>query len=48
VRSLALLITLPNREQWRTAMNSVPIFAVRTPQALYEQLTSLEANARTG
>jgi catalase len=48
VRSLALLITLPNREQWRTAMNSAPIFAVRTPEALYEQLTALAANPRTG
>jgi catalase len=48
VRSLALQITLGGHEQWRTAMNSVPIFAVRTPEALYEQLTALAANARTG
>jgi catalase len=48
VRSLALLFTLPGREQWRTAMNSVPIFAVRTPEALYEQLTAQAADARTG
>jgi catalase len=48
VRSFALLITLPDREQWRTAMNSVPIFAVRTPGALYEQLKAQDANPRTG
>jgi catalase len=48
VRSLALLITLPDREQWRTAMNSVPIFAVRTPEALYEQLKAQAADAHTG
>jgi catalase len=48
VRSLALLITLPGSEQWRTAMNSVPIFAVRTPEALYEQLSAQAADKRTG
>jgi catalase len=48
VRSFALLFSLHNGEQWRTAMNSVPIFAVATPQALYEQLVALRPDARTG
>jgi catalase len=48
VRSFALLFSLRNAEQWRTAMNSVPIFLVRTPLALYEQLVALRPDARTG
>ncbi|RKE36296.1 catalase [Paraburkholderia sp. BL23I1N1] len=48
VRSFALLFSLHNGEQWRTAMNSVPIFQVATPQALYEQLVALRPDARTG
>ncbi|MFM0235160.1 catalase family peroxidase [Paraburkholderia sediminicola] len=48
VRSFALLFSLRNGEQWRTAMNSVPIFQVATPQALYEQLLALHPDARTG
>jgi catalase len=48
VRSFALLFSVRNGEQWRTAMNSVPIFAVATPQALYEQLVALRPDARTG
>jgi catalase len=48
VRSFALLFSVRNAEQWRTAMNSVPIFQVATPQALYEQLVALRPDARTG
>lgn len=48
VRSFALLFSLRNAEQWRTAMNSVPVFQVATPQALYEQLVALRPDARTG
>ncbi|MFM0739414.1 catalase family peroxidase [Paraburkholderia xenovorans] len=40
VRSLALRIALPHGEDWRLAMNSVPIFPARTPQALFGQLTA--------
>lgn len=43
VRSFALRVVLPHGEDWRLAMNSVPVFAVRTPQALFEQL---QADAR--
>ncbi|AJK48399.1 catalase [Burkholderia plantarii] len=48
VRSFALRIALPHDADWRLAMNSVPIFAVRTPQALYEQLAADARDPRTG
>jgi catalase len=48
VRSLALRIALPHGEQWRLAMNSTPIFAVRTPQELIEQLAAQKQDPNTG
>lgn len=48
VRSLALRIVLPRGEEWRLAMNSVPIFAVRTPKALLDQLNAEAPDPRTG
>jgi len=48
VRSFALRIALPHGEDWRLAMNSVPIFAVRTPQALFEQLKADARDPHTG
>lgn len=48
VRSLALRIALPRGEEWRLAMNSTPIFPVRTPQALFEQLQAQARDPRTG
>lgn len=48
VRSFALSMTLPHRGDWRLAMNSAPIFAVRTPQALFEQLQADALDPRTG
>ena len=41
VRSLALEFTLQNGEQWRTGMNSIPVFPVRTPEAFREQLIAM-------
>ena len=41
VRSLALSIVSPDGREWRTAMNSVPIFPVHTPEALFEMLAAL-------
>ncbi|HEV2700391.1 MAG TPA: catalase family peroxidase [Steroidobacteraceae bacterium] len=38
VRSLALRFRLSDGEEWRTGMNAIPVFAVNTPQAFYEQL----------
>jgi catalase len=40
VRSMAILFKLPNGEEWRTGMNAMPVFAVNTPEAFYEQLAS--------
>lgn len=48
VRSFALRMTLPHGEDWRLAMNSTPIFAVRTPEALFEQLQAGARDPRTG
>ena len=48
VRSFALTMSLPQGEEWRTAMNSVPIFAVSTPDALYQQLAALQPDAASG
>lgn len=45
VRSFALQFTLPRQEQWRTGMNSAPIFAVRTPRAVFEQLSAQAPDA---
>jgi catalase len=45
VRSFALQLALPRHEQWRTAMNSAPIFAVRTPKAVFDQLAAQAPDA---
>src|SRR5262245_13970375 len=48
VRSLALAFILPNGEEWRTGMNSIPVFPVRTPEAFQEQLIALAPEPGTG
>lgn len=48
VRSLALEFRLAGGEQWRTAMNSTPVFGVRTPQQFYEQLVAARPDPATG
>jgi catalase len=48
VRSMALLFELPNGEQWRTGMNSIPVFAVNTPEGFYEQLEASRPDPATG
>jgi catalase len=48
IRSLALFFTLRGGEQWRTAMNSAPVFTVATPQALVEELKASRPDSRTG
>jgi len=48
VRSLALQFSLPNGEQWRTGMNSTPVFAVNTPQAFYANLQAARPDPATG
>ena len=48
IRSMALLFKQSDGEQWRTAMNSTPIFAVHTPQQFYQQLVAAKPDPRTG
>jgi len=48
IRSFALRFTLPHGEQWRTGMNSMPVFPVATPQAFYDQLVATQPDPATG
>lgn len=48
IRSMALRLTQPNGQQWRTGMNSMPVFPVATPQAFYEQLRAQQPDPSTG
>lgn len=48
VRSLALAFHLPGGEEWRTGMNDIPVFPVRTPAAFEEQLVAARPDPATG
>jgi catalase len=48
VRALAIRFSLPDGEEWRTAMISLPVFPVRTPEAFRDQLVATAADPRTG
>ncbi|MGO2393237.1 MAG: catalase family peroxidase [Halomonas sp.] len=48
IRSFALQFSLPDNEQWRTGMNAMPVFAVATPQAFWEQMQSSRPDPQTG
>ncbi|MBN3853653.1 catalase family peroxidase [Paraburkholderia sp. Ac-20340] len=48
VRSMALLFQLKDGEQWRTGMNSAPVFVVRTPKQFYQQLVASKPDPTTG
>ncbi|QRE76742.1 catalase family peroxidase [Methylobacterium aquaticum] len=48
VRSLALRFRLPDGEEWRTGMNNIPVFPVRTPEAFYDQLLAAKPDPATG
>ena len=48
IRSMALLFTQANGQQWRTGMNNMPVFPVATPQAFYEQLLASRPDPATG
>jgi catalase len=48
VRSFALQFSLPGGEQWRTGMNAIPVFPVRTPEAFREQLIAMAPEPATG
>jgi catalase len=48
VRSMALLFTLPDGEEWRTGMNDIPVFPVKTAQAFHDQLRASALDPATG
>jgi catalase len=48
IRGMALRFTFANGQQWRTGMNSMPVFPVSTPQAFYEQLKAQQPDPATG
>jgi len=48
VRSMALLFQLQDGEQWRTGMNSTPVFAVHTPGQFFRQLAAARPDPATG
>ena len=48
IRSLALRFTQANGQQWRTGMNSMPVFAVGTPEAFYQMLQAGTPDPATG
>lgn len=47
IRSFALQFTSPNGEQWRTGMNSMPVFPLATPQAFYDQQLAARPDPNT-
>lgn len=48
IRSMALRFTQPDGQQWRTGMNSMPVFLVATPQQFYDQARSTAPDPATG
>ncbi len=48
VRSMAILFLLRDGEEWRTAMNNIPVFAVATPEAFRDQLVAFQPDPATG
>jgi catalase len=48
IRSMALRFTQANGQQWRTGINSMPVFPVATPQAFYELLQAQQPDPATG
>ncbi|WP_263263987.1 catalase family peroxidase [Pseudomonas sp. RIT-PI-S] len=48
IRSLALRFTQADGQQWRTGMNSMPVFPVGTPEAFFESLQAGRPDPATG
>jgi catalase len=48
VRGLGLLFSLPDGEQWRTAMVNLPVFPFQTPQDFYDNLVASQPDPQTG
>ncbi len=47
VRGLGLQFSLPDGEQWRTAMINLPVFPFRDPQAFYDNLVASQRDPNT-
>jgi len=47
VRGLGLQYSLPDGEEWRTAMISLPVFPFRDPQAFYDNLVASQPDPNT-
>ncbi len=48
VRSLALAFMLPDGEQWRTGMNAMPFFPVRSVEGFYDMQLATRPDPATG
>jgi catalase len=48
VRSMALRFLPPGGEEWRTGMNDIPVFIVRSARDFYEQLLASRPDPATG
>ena len=48
IRSFAVQFSQANGQQWRTGMNSMPVFPVGTPEAFYQMLQAGAPEAATG
>jgi len=48
IRSMALRFTQANGQQWRTGMNSMPVFPVGTPEAFYQLQKAQSPDPATG
>lgn len=48
IRSLALRFTQADGQQWRTGMNSMPVFPVATPEAFYQLQQAQSPDPATG
>jgi len=47
VRGLGLQFSLPDGEQWRTAMINLPVFPFKDPQAFYDNLVASQPDPNT-
>ena len=48
VRSMAIQITTPDGQEWRSGMNNSPVFVVSTPQAFYEATLAATVDPASG
>jgi catalase len=48
VRSMAIRVLAPDGQEWRSGMNSSPVFAVSTPRAFYDMTLATDLDPLTG